>query len=50
VIAASEAVAVAAALGVAVVGFVVWVLVMNRIDRRREEREREATRNYWGTP
>lgn len=47
-IAVSEAAAVGGALGAAMVVFVVWVLVMDRIDRRREAREREATKSYWG--
>jgi hypothetical protein len=36
----SEGAAIGIVFGVAVVGFVVWVLVMARIDRRHEEQER----------
>lgn len=37
---------VALVVGAVVAAFGAWVVVMNRLDRRRERRERDATRAY----
>lgn len=45
-VAVNAAVIVAVVLGVVIAGFFVWAWTMNRLDERREKRERHATHAY----